>query len=246
MSNEIYYDRAFIKIGDSFIPMVNHGSSNTFEFNFCGREIAEKGWHVLNYLTPSKFLFTKDEICDIAEDYERISKESRACYKTRNSIFKVGEFKRWILCGLNSAYTIEEYSSFGNGFEILDWSSEEYKRYPFSTTEEFLELLETFPTTARLNVLLTDSRNVYRPKNNKGRIKDFRLNEAYYVLCYNTSIYFCKLKKRGYMYTKNNLSSSMRTFETEKDAQKYLEKHPNKLKGFTVKEIEKCVDEKIA
>ena len=33
MSSEIYYDRAFIRVGDRFIPVVNHGSSNCFDFD---------------------------------------------------------------------------------------------------------------------------------------------------------------------------------------------------------------------
>ena len=42
MSSEIYYDRAFIKIGEEqFIPVANHGSSNTFDFD-CGAERSRK------------------------------------------------------------------------------------------------------------------------------------------------------------------------------------------------------------
>lgn len=33
MSSEIYYDRAYIRVGDRFIPVVNHGSSNCFDFD---------------------------------------------------------------------------------------------------------------------------------------------------------------------------------------------------------------------
>ena len=36
MSSEIYYDRAYIRVGDRFIPVVNHGSSNCFDFDACG------------------------------------------------------------------------------------------------------------------------------------------------------------------------------------------------------------------
>jgi len=49
MSSEIYYDRAYIRVGDRFIPVVNHGSSNCFDFDACGREVPEKHWSVLNY-----------------------------------------------------------------------------------------------------------------------------------------------------------------------------------------------------
>lgn len=40
MSSEIYYDRAFIRVDDRYIPIVKHGSSNCFEFEF-GREVPE-------------------------------------------------------------------------------------------------------------------------------------------------------------------------------------------------------------
>ena len=40
MSSEIYYDKAFISIGDKYIPLVCHGSNNTYEFNRNGREVA--------------------------------------------------------------------------------------------------------------------------------------------------------------------------------------------------------------
>lgn len=41
MSSEIYYDRAFIRVGDRFIPVVNHGSSNCFDFDAHGREVGK-------------------------------------------------------------------------------------------------------------------------------------------------------------------------------------------------------------
>ena len=31
MSSEIFYDKAFIRVDDRYIPVVNHGSSNCFE-----------------------------------------------------------------------------------------------------------------------------------------------------------------------------------------------------------------------
>ncbi|MFR1480866.1 MAG: hypothetical protein ACLSB9_36905 [Hydrogeniiclostridium mannosilyticum] len=52
MSSEIFYDKAFILVGEKYIPVVNHGSSNCFDFDSRGREIPEKHWSVLNYLIP--------------------------------------------------------------------------------------------------------------------------------------------------------------------------------------------------
>ena len=53
MSSEIYYDRAFIRVGDRFIPVVNHGSSNCFDFDARGREVPEKHWSVLQLFPES-------------------------------------------------------------------------------------------------------------------------------------------------------------------------------------------------
>lgn len=44
MSSELYYDKAFVSIGDQFIPLVCRGSTNTYEFNVHGREVAERYW----------------------------------------------------------------------------------------------------------------------------------------------------------------------------------------------------------
>lgn len=41
MSSEIFYDKAFIRVDDRYIPVVNHGSSNCFDFDSRGREIPE-------------------------------------------------------------------------------------------------------------------------------------------------------------------------------------------------------------
>ena len=40
MSSEIYYDKAFVSVGNRFIPLVCRGSTNTYEFNAHGREVA--------------------------------------------------------------------------------------------------------------------------------------------------------------------------------------------------------------
>ena len=62
MSSEIFYDRAFIRVGEQFIPVVNHGSSNCFDINIRGREIPEKHWSVINYPHWGKMLFSVEEI----------------------------------------------------------------------------------------------------------------------------------------------------------------------------------------
>ena len=78
MSSEIYYEKAFISIGDRFIPLVCRGSTNTFEFNVHGCEVAERYWSVLDLPYRGRLLFTSDEIQKIAETYyEVVPKEQR-------------------------------------------------------------------------------------------------------------------------------------------------------------------------
>ena len=97
MSSEIYYDRAYIRVGDRFIPVVNHGSSNCFDFDACGREVPEKHWSVLNYTFHGRQLFTEEEIRQIAAVYEAANSDNRdGIRKSRNRSFDVGEFGRWI------------------------------------------------------------------------------------------------------------------------------------------------------
>ena len=38
MSSEIFYDKAFIRVEEKYIPVVNHGSSNCFEFDSRSRK----------------------------------------------------------------------------------------------------------------------------------------------------------------------------------------------------------------
>ena len=57
MSSEIFYDKAFIRVEEKYIPVVNHGSSNCFEFDSRGREIPEKTWSVLNHPYTERMLF---------------------------------------------------------------------------------------------------------------------------------------------------------------------------------------------
>lgn len=75
MSSEIYYDRAYIRVGDRFIPVVNHGSSNCFDFDACGREVPEKYWSVLNYTFHGRQLFhrrgNQANCSDIRSDEQR-------------------------------------------------------------------------------------------------------------------------------------------------------------------------------
>ena len=89
MSSEIYYDRAFIKIGEEqFIPVANHGSSNTFDFDLRGREIPEKHWSVLNYPHWDKFVFTVAELQEVTAVYEEANTTGAASGKAEIALLR--------------------------------------------------------------------------------------------------------------------------------------------------------------
>lgn len=230
MSYEIYYDRAFIRVNDLYAPIVNQGSNNCWEYNFFAkRDVPEKYWEVLNWRDRSRLLYTEEEVREIAKDYERIGQESGTCFKSRHRPFAPGEFERWILCGLKSAFTIEEYVAAGNSLEINDFSEEkikDWKLYPFSTTEEFLALIDTLKGRPLLNIHFGYNRQVYRPV--KKPVYHER-PEEYYVL-FNGKSYFCKLARRSCYITNNFQNDAVRVFTTEHAAQKYLEKHEPRLR----------------
>ena len=143
MSSEIYYDRAYIRVGDRFIPVVNHGSSNCFDFDACGREVPEKHWSVLNYTFHGRQLFTEEEIRQIAAIYEAANSDNRdGIRKSRNRSFEEGEFGRWILAGMKSAHTVEEYKKYGNTVVVIDYSDSYWRKHSVFTTEELVEKLK--------------------------------------------------------------------------------------------------------
>jgi len=237
MSSEIYYDRAFIRVGHDYIPMVNHGSSNCFELSFNGREIPEKHWSVLNYRSRARPVFTPDEIKAIAADYERISTESGGgIRRTRNTAFMPGEFERWILCGMKSAYTIEEYVSFGNILQMNGYETDEngrWKLYRFTTTEEFLRLQSEHKDSKELNVLFSDNRTVCRPKKMINRAPQKPTGDTCFVLRDDTytdyAIYLCRLTKAKIYYCPHLDSGAVKKFPSEAKADKWLAKYRHRI-----------------
>lgn len=232
MSYQIYYNKAFIRVDDKFVPMVNSGSNNCWEVNFNNREIPEKNWSVLNYPYKEKVLFTPDEVYEIAKRYEKISQESGTCFKTRNKSFEVGEFERWIYFGMKSALTVEEYVSAGNVINIVDRDGKhtDWKRHEVTTTEEFLAKLDELKDSQSLDVEFENNREVKKPKRESKNVR-IRKGKRCFVLKVDSEngSYFCSFRKRNITLCQNPNYDFVRAFTTEKAALKYLEKHKDKL-----------------
>ena len=110
MSSEIFYTKAYIKVDDKFIPLINHGSSNCSTINFQGREVPDKHWSVICYPYEDRLIFTEEEMREIARQHEKANTSNRGgTKKSRYRAFEIGEFERWFLGGLRYAYTVEDY-----------------------------------------------------------------------------------------------------------------------------------------
>ena len=184
MSSEIFYDKAFIRVEEKYIPVVNHGSSNCFEFDSRGREIPEKTWSVLSHPYTERMLFTADEIREIADFYEEISMSNRGgTKKSRNRSFEENEFRRWILAGMKSAHTVEEYMEFGNRVIIIDYSEDRWMKYSVPTTEALLDKIQEL-ADRQITVGFWDNRHVNRPTMRRSERQpfDFSSLPEYYVL----------------------------------------------------------------
>lgn len=242
MSSEIFYDKAFIRIGELFIPVVNHGASNCFAVDSRGREIPEKHWTVLNYPFRNRQLFNLEEMQKIAAAYEKASSENRGgTRKSRYRSFEEGEFARWLLAGTKSAHTVEEYMQHGNTVVIIDYTDALWQRHCVSSTEELLKKLEDLDGR-EISVSFWDDRHVtHPPRQSKGQPTDFSKLPRYYVLS-SVQGYYVKRSRRRIWLAKSATSAIAppRRFKTEKDAKRYLSANREKLSKYAF--VVECVE----
>lgn len=165
MGYSIYYDRAFIRAGDKYIPLVSCGSSNVTEW--AGTHWAhDKNWEVLNWKRRDRVLFSASEILDIARDYELNHQENGMSFKSRNKPFAPGEFEKWIADGMKRAHSIEEHLASGNRLFVIDYPNgmtERWRLQPFTTVEELLDIIEQFNDGREINVSFGNNREIHRP-----------------------------------------------------------------------------------
>lgn len=223
MSSEIYYEKAFISIGDRFIPLVCRGSTNTFEFNVHGCEVAERYWSVLDLPYRGRLLFTSDEIQKIAETYEGFNSGNRGgMRKSRNSAFEAGEFQRWFLAGLKNAHTIEEYRQYRNSIVLTDRHTQKITYAP--TTEAFLAALYRIGEQ-NADIRFDSCRSFYHPPHVSKQSKFDKLKQFYVLKAW--SGYFVKRTRHGVMTirTDDPTVATVRKFRTKQAAQKYMEEN---------------------
>lgn len=134
MSYEIMYDRRFIDLGDGrYVPMVQQGSNNCFEFSSWGRQVPEKYWTVYKYCFPVRhqYAFTLKELKEMA------SVKGLEWFKSRYKKMTDEEFQKYFTAGIKSAKKIEEYVEMRNGFYFKDENTQRY----ITTTEELKSII---------------------------------------------------------------------------------------------------------
>ena len=245
MSSEIFYAKAFIRAGDRFIPVANHGSSNCYDFDSRGREIPERHWSVLSYPFRGRLAFTAEEIKQIAAAYEEANTENRGgTCKSRNRASEIGEFERWILAGLKSAHTVEEYRAYGNSVVVIDYERN-WSKASIASTAELLSLLEQ-RESAHISIGFADDRHIFYPKTS-GRKQpfDFSALDRYYVLQSEQGI-FVKRSSRRVWATLIAQAECVKKFRTEAEAQKYLAVNHAFFSACKCAFAVKCVENKEA
>lgn len=258
MGYEIYYDRRFLKIGDKICPIVQSGASNCTQYNWQGKEVAEKNWSVINYPKSEQLLFTPEELEDLYNNSGFYDDEPYGFHKSRESYHK--DFKKWLLAGIKTAMTIEEHLEIGNSI-VIEGSVYTQAEDGHKTRKDFGEYIksdkeffiahEMFRLKGMEHISIGfTSRNINTKKRSRKRkTTDWNELDHYYVIQTDGSYprYFVRLLKSGYKYTTHYRSSSIRKFKKQADAQKYLEEHWHRLPDFHVEKIvnkEKAEDKK--
>jgi hypothetical protein len=177
--------------------------------------------------------FSEEEIIQLAESY----RDSEAGYGPSDKYFTGQDLVDYIIGGMKTAKTIEEYTELGNEFQIGFLGS----MISVETTEEFkkelrkTELKIIFAQSKRLRAEFKDDYYVQPKKRKQPRVK--KEVEHYFVLT-NDSHYLYKMSRRGYRYS-SYLNRDTKSFKTENAAQKYLDTYEFlKTNEFSVKRID--------
>ncbi|MGF9891632.1 hypothetical protein ABEX78_23520 [Priestia megaterium] len=242
MNYEIIYNRQFIVVGDRYIPLFQHGNSGQFKLTLNGKKTPVKTWSVFNKDKTNKILFSEREIFELANSYNNYD-----FYRTRNSSFKEGEFKKWFVNGTNTAKSIEYFTEHGNTMVVVEVTSGREKEHPITSTIELLETLDKIKnksviienSVTQLNFRFNEQNlNLPRQKRNRSEYKEYPF---YFVLSSNEGYYIRKLNSKCLCSEDKNRHSAARKFKTEKEAEKYLKQYKIVSEKFTIEKVDESV-----
>lgn len=248
MSNEIIYDRLFIKLkNNTYIPIIQHGSSNCWDYDFfTKREIPEKHWWNINHIynhntqeTTYRDFWTKEQLEELADEWK-----TKELFKSRETPFTEDEFKRWFLNGTKKARTIEELKNYGitlyiwvdtyflnqNYFHYLDIQSEDDLIPKINRIKEWIQehnLPNGFPVyTIGFRERDCMKRLPRKPYNKKKKPKD--LTHYFVIGKHDKTLYIYKKTPIRWLFCLK--PEQAKQFETAQKADKWFTKHKINLK----------------
>jgi len=211
---------------DLFIPVIQYGSSNCFEFKG-NREVSEKNWGTVKFGLEllHKNLFTKDEIYLLAIDFGNPSSFGDFPFKARGRQFSSQkEATNWFYNGIKNAMPLEQYVEYGNTCMVFDWSNaniNDWNRTYVKTTKELIDAINNCSDAKHCSVKF-QQRDLYLPKIRRKR-KEQKQVQGYWVVTLDDDgdkSYLNRKSKRGFKYC--GWLSNAKKFKTEKDAARYI------------------------
>lgn len=249
MGYKILDCKRFLRLEDKYIPFILSGCNNCHDFKFINgkyKEVREKNWSVFNQSYNKIPLFSREEIITAAK---RKTLTSDEFYYTKGRFQNGDEFKKMIVNGLRSAYTIEELNEISNipVSILISVSSDKTQGQIFTEIIHSSEQLKKYFSLSKVNKVLSEPRGwiymrfsryndplmpIFRKPCYKGLNKPVinKKNDFFYIFSIDTNNssdfkYVCSLKGKGTSNCFSNDILDARQFNTHRDALNYLEKH---------------------
>lgn len=249
MSYEIVYNRQFLKIDDKIIPLVLHGSNNSYETTMSGKDRRARDWDAM-YLSCNKMIaVTEDKLMELIEDYCGGTYQE---HFMRNSKWVDDKgLIRFFQNGIKNAKTIEDmneeyyFSGLQGYFSIwkhMDNTIENKVEIKSSEDlREFLSVIQKRLDSKTINEEIYFCLRYYdeefkpRIQVKKERKPKERLTD-YYAIKINNHSYLVQVTSKRIRYC--CLCDNTKQFKTGKEANRYIEKIKDKFNAaFTVEHI---------
>lgn len=233
MSYEIVYNRQFLKIDDKIIPLVLHGSNNSYEITWNGKERRERNWNPM-YLSCNKMIaITENELMKLIEDC--CDGTCQEHFMRNNKWVDDKGLIRFFQNGIKNAKTIEEmneeyyFSGLQGYFSIwkhMDNTIE--NKVEINSSEDLREFLSAIQkrldnktVNEEIYFCLRYYDEEFKSRVQKEKKPKERLTD-YYAIKVNKYAYLVQVTSRRIKYC--HLCNDTKQFKTEKEASKYIEK----------------------
>lgn len=240
MSHTIVYNRQFLKIDNKIIPLALYGSNNCTEYHN-GRERCEREWWSMYFNGQNQMITaTEKEILNTIQNHTG-GEYQQHFIKNSKWIDDKGLI-RFFNDGIKNAKTIEElkdeyyftglngYFSIWKGFDntienrVSIYNSNDLREFLVDSQDRINKAIQE-----SVYVCLHYMNEEFKSKTVKEKNKPERLTD-YFAIKVANDYYLTQLTARRIKYT--TLCCLTKQFETEKKANKYLEKLI--AKGFNI------------